>query len=348
MHIFQINSRVLHKRQNCNLDCIDITYWQSLKDKGFDAIWIMGIWKICEYSFNEAKKIYAQYPPETIVGSCFAIDSYTPDSFVGDILKLKTKLNSVGLKLILDFIPNHFGCMSSFFVNHPDLFLKPKNHNLKTNDSNKLPLQWTSSEEGLNTNTFEYQNQRYFLAKDPHYEPWSDVVQLNYSKPETIVAMQQELINISKLCNGVRCDMTMLMLPEIFEQTWGIKALDFWHEAIAKVEAINPSFIFIAEVYWNLEKQMIKQGFDLVYNKSFLDGIVNNNETKSNYAKEIIQTGKSIIFLENHDESRINSLFEPDKVKELTDFMFAQNSSILIQDGQLESTKERLPIQICL
>jgi Alpha amylase, catalytic domain len=327
MNIFQINSRVLHKRQNCNLDCIDISYWQSLKNQGFDAVWIMGIWKICEYSITESQKIYAQYPTESIVGSCFAVDQYTPDSFVGDVSRLKANLNSAGLKLILDFIPNHFGRMGKFFVNNSDLFLQANAFDPSQN--------------------FEFEGKFYNLAKDPHYEPWSDVAQLDYSKPETIKKMQQEIIDIAKLCDGVRCDMTMLLLPEIFEQTCGIKALDFWHEAIAKVKVINPNFVFMAEVYWNLEQRMIDLGFDLVYNKSFLDSLIQTDENKLNHAKTIIATGKSLIFLENHDEPRINSIFEPVKVKELTDFMYSMNSSVLIQDGQLEGAKERLPIQVC-
>jgi hypothetical protein len=89
MNINQINARVIHKRHNCNLDIIDISHWKDLRIKGFDAVWIMGSWKICEYSATNSQKIYTQYPLESIVGPCFAFDEHIPDSFVGDILKLK-------------------------------------------------------------------------------------------------------------------------------------------------------------------------------------------------------------------------------------------------------------------
>ena len=330
MKLYQINSRILSKRMQLNLDCIDISYWQDLKNKGFNAVWLMGVWKICDYSIVESKKNFANYPQESIVGSCFAVDDYVPDTFIGNLLDLKSKLNSVGLKLILDFIPNHFGRLGSFFVDNPELFLRREQTINNTSE------------------TFQFDNQNYFLAKDPHYSPWSDVVQLDYSKPQTVETIQYKLIEISKLCDGVRCDMTMLILPEIFEQTWGKKSLDFWKVAIEKVKLLNPNFIFIAEVYWNLENRVIDEGFDLVYNKSFLDGLINNDQPKLDYAKQIIATGKSLIFLENHDEPRINSIFETYKVKELTDYMYSQNSSLLIQDGELDGQKIRLPIQVCL
>src|SRR5262249_7168220 len=43
-------------------------------------------------------------------------------------------------------------------------------------------------------------------------------------------------------CDGVRCDMAMLLLPEIFQRTWGITAEPFWPKATAAVQAKYPAF----------------------------------------------------------------------------------------------------------
>ena len=50
----------------------------------------------------------------------------------------------------------------------------------------------------------------------------ADTLQLNYAIPELQVARIDELIAIAGKCDGVRCDMAMLLLPEIFQRTWGI------------------------------------------------------------------------------------------------------------------------------
>ena len=47
--------------------------------------------------------------------------------------------------------------------------------------------------------------------------------------------MAAELERIATMCDGVRCDMAMLVLPEVFERTWGLHASAFWPDTIARV-----------------------------------------------------------------------------------------------------------------
>ena len=61
-------------------------------------------------------------------------------------------------------------------------------------------------------------------GRDPYFSGWPDTVQLDYSNPATQEAMMKELLRIADQCDGVRCDMAMLILPEVFERTWGRKA----------------------------------------------------------------------------------------------------------------------------
>jgi hypothetical protein len=63
-----------------------------------------------------------------------------------------------------------------------------------------------------------------------------------------------ELGKIATQCDGVRCDMAMLVLPDVFERTWGRRATLFWPRAIASVRERVPGFCFMAEVYWDLEQ----------------------------------------------------------------------------------------------
>jgi len=56
-------------------------------------------------------------------------------------------------------------------------------------------------------------------GRDPYFAGWPDPLQLDYSNPATQEAMVGELTRIAGQCDGVRCDMAMLVLPDVFERT---------------------------------------------------------------------------------------------------------------------------------
>ncbi len=73
------------------------------------------------------------------------------------------------------------------------------------------------------------------------------------------------------LCDGVRCDMAMLVLPEVFRRTWGIVAEPFWPDATFQVCPQYAGFVFMAEHYWDLEWTLQQQGFDYTDDKRLCD-----------------------------------------------------------------------------
>lgn len=79
--------------------------------------------------------------------------------------------------------------------------------------------------------------------------------------------MAGELLRIAAQCDGVRCDMAMLLLPEVFARTWHREMAPFWSAVIPRVRERVPGFTFMAEVYWDLEWTMQQQGFDYAYDK---------------------------------------------------------------------------------
>jgi hypothetical protein len=68
-------------------------------------------------------------------------------------------------------------------------------------------------------------------GRDPYFPGWPDTRQLNYGNPALQEAMIGELTRFAGQCDGVRCDMAMLVLPDVFERTWGIRAPLFWPAA---------------------------------------------------------------------------------------------------------------------
>ena len=124
-------------------------------------------------------------------------------------------------------------------------------------------------------------------GRDPYFSGWTDTLQLNYLHAGCRAAMQDELLRVADRCDGVRCDMAMLLEPDIIERTWGARAhpsdgsppvkAPFWLEAIARTRARWPRFLFAAEVYWDLEPLLEQRGFDLTYDKRLYDCLIHGD-----------------------------------------------------------------------
>ncbi|HED07030.1 MAG TPA: glycosidase [Ignavibacteria bacterium] len=356
--LYEINTRVWIKQfgKDIKLSEIPVEYFENLKRKGFDYIWLMGVWKIPEENIKYAlspdliktyKKCLHDWKPEDVIGSPYAIDSYQLNPSLGnfdDILILKTKLNSIGLKLILDFIPNHFGADSSVVKSFPHLFLQGNEQLLKENPTSYF----RSNTKG-----------KIILAhgKDPFFPAWSDTAQVNYFSEQTRKYMIEQLIQLTGYCDGVRCDMAMLPMNNIFQNTWpgpinkfNLKKpkTEFWYDAIKQVKKVKPNFTLIAEVYWDLEAELQDLGFDYTYCKHYLDmfinndvfGITNNLKSDFNYLKKLV------LFLENHDEDRAVTALGSNKSMAAVVSFLTMPGMKLIYDGQLEGKKIKYPVQL--
>ena len=109
--------------------------------------------------------------------------------------------------------------------------------------------------------------------------------------------------------------MAMLVLPDVFERTWGIAAPGVLApSAPSAVRAKVPDFLFLAEVYWDLEWTLQQQGFDYTYDKRLYDRLV---EGHARPVREHLRAGldfqdRLARFLENHDEPRAAATFTPE------------------------------------
>ena len=316
--LYQINTRVwltalsLELGRKATLDDIPDKALQQLKELGFDWLWLLSVW--C--TGPQGKKISRENPEwrndfettltdlkeEDIAGSGFAIAGYHvhPDLGGDEALKrLRKRIQKLGFKLMLDFVPNHMGPDHPWIKDHPAYFVAGT-----VNDLEREPLNYTRVHEADDL----------ILAygRDPYFSGWVDTMQLDYSNPATAEAMTNELIRISQQCDGVRCDMAMLVLPEVFEKTWGRTAQPFWSQAIKKVRDQNPGFCFMAEVYWDMEWRLQQEGFDYAYDKRLYDRL---REEHAKPVREHFYAGldyqdKLARFLENHDEPRAAATFD--------------------------------------
>src|SRR5215831_16748858 len=166
------------------------------------------------------------------------------------------------------------------------------------------------------------------------------------------------LRRISQDADGVRCDMAMLVLRDYFRQRWYPNAAEgwfnerlpreFWAEAIAEIKSICPEFIFLAEAYWGKEPDLLGLGFDLTYEKSLYDALVARNAgwVKDLLSRPVDLLRRCLFFIENHDEARAASIFEPDENLAALAMLLALPGSVLVHQGQAEGFRKRLPIQL--
>jgi glycosidase len=156
--------------------------------------------------------------------------------------------------------------------------------------------------------------------------------------------MTNELLRISGQCDGVRCDMAMLILPEVFERTWGRRAQPFWPVAIKTIHEKAQDFIFMAEVYWDMEWDLQQLGFDYAYDKRLYDRLCEGNarSVREHFYAGLDYQDKLTRFLENHDEPRAAFTFGSDKHKAAAVITYLSPGLRFFHQGQFEGRKKRI------
>jgi len=326
----------------------EIKRWQSL---GFSHIWLMGVWpngpRVRQHGLEQPsllqryRELLPDWTPADIGGSPYGISAYMPDPLIDgpeDLAAFRTRLHAHGLRLILDFIPNHIGLDHPWIQQRPDLLI---------HSQRKQP--------GFFPTTHNRQKLWIAHGKDPYFDPWTDTAQLDHRNPATRHELIKELLHVASLCDGVRCDMAMLVLNDIFTETWrqrspGILPLptEFWTDAITRVRQQHPGFLFLAEAYWGREAQLQHLGFDYTYDKKFLDHFVEHQTDKLQHHlhRSNVSLDRETRFLENHDEPRIAARLEEPAQKAAALLWIASPGMKLLYEGQMDGQRAHLPVQL--
>jgi len=325
--------------------------WDKLKELGFDLVWLMGVWKRSQAGrkvFQEAEEYYPLYESalpgwteEDVIGSPYSIQAYEPDPLIGnweELDRTRRELNNRRMGLILDFVPNHTGPDHLWVKRCPEYYIQGSEEDYRRGPSGFFPI--------------KHKTRTPYIAKgrDPFFPPWPDTVQLNYFNPKTRSALIRQLKKIAQHCDGVRCDMAMLVLNEIFERTWG-RALkgyqpperEFWTEAISAV----PGLILIAEAYWDKEWALQQLGFDYVYDKRLYDRLQAPAYDVYLHLKADMDFQRRLArFIENHDEPRSAAIFDKDRLKAAATLVATLAGLRFYHHGQLEGKRIRMPVQL--
>ena len=349
--LYQINTRVWltdlsrHLGRPATLDDIPDAELDALEQRGFDWVWLLSVWQTGpearEVSRTNAgwRREFEETLPDLadddIPGSGFAITDYRVHEQLGGtaaLARLRKRLAMRGLRLMLDFVPNHMGLGHAWLATHPERFVAGTEEDLA-----RTPQNFVRVATGGGERVFAH-------GRDPYFDGWPDTLQLDYSNPATQDAMVGELQRIADQCDGVRCDMAMLVLPDVFERTWGRQAPQFWPNAIERVRQTHPQFLFMAEVYWDLEWTLQQQGFDYAYDKRLYDRLRDQRArpVREHFLAGLDYQDRLARFLENHDEPRAAATFSADVHAAAASLTFLSPGLRFFHQGQFEGRRKRI------
>jgi glycosidase len=363
--LYQINTRVwLRELANtlgrpATLADVPDSFLDQIASLGFDYVWFLGLWQTGQagrqvsLSHPEWLREFAATLPgfteADVSGSPFAVTGYTLHQDFGpeaDLVSLKERLRKRKLKLLVDFVPNHSAPDHPWVQAHPEFYIQGSDADLEREPHNYRRLETPGGSLVL------------AYGRDPYFAGWPDTFQLNYRHPGLREAMAQELLKLAGIADGVRCDMAMLILPEVFQRTWGEKSWPtdgsppvdepFWPETIGRVKAKNPGFIFMAEVYWDLEWTLMQQGFDYCYDKSLYDRLLSRDAAavRAHLWADMAYQNRLARFLENHDEPRAAHDFPPPLHQAAAVITFLTPGLRFFHEGQLEGRRIKVSMHL--
>jgi hypothetical protein len=352
--IFEINTWVwlsslsTKYRTSVSLERVPAPEWDAIAGFGFDAVWLMGVWERSPAGIaianqnagllNEFRRVLPDFRPTDNVGSPYCVRRYVVDQHFGGprgLAVARKELSKRGMRLLLDFVPNHVAPDHPWVSEHPEYFIQGTVDDFRRDPSSFI--------EGAGSICA--------CGRDPYFPAWPDVLQLNAYHPGLRQAARNTVADIAGQCDGIRCDMAMLLLNEIVERTWGIRAgprpaTEYWTDLIPAIKAAHPNFLFIAEAYWDLEWELQQKGFDFCYDKRLYDRLLTEDaeSVRLHLCADIRYQEKLLRFIENHDEPRAAAVFSPPQERAAAITMATQPGARLFHDGQLEGRKVRLPV----
>jgi hypothetical protein len=350
--LYQLNTRVHLRRlgaelgRPATLDDLADADLDRLAERGFDWVYLLGVWRTGAASRDVSRQVPAwraafeetldDLSDDDICGSCFAVTGYEVHPELGGdqaMARLRSRLATRGLRLMLDFVPNHVALDHPWVEQHPEFFIEGSEEDLAQRPQDFVRLGGRVLAYG----------------RDPYFDGWPDTLQLDYSQPGVQQAMTDALVSVADRCDGIRCDMAMLILPDVFDKTWGRRPEPFWPAATARLRERHPSVVLMAEVYWDLEWELQQQGFDFTYDKRLYDRLRDGHAgpVRDHLRAEIDYQHHMARFLENHDEPRAAATLTAEMHRPASLVTFLTPGLRFLHEGQREGFRVHIPPHLC-
>jgi glycosidase len=363
--LYEINTRVWLQElgdrlgRPATLDDVSDATLDGVAADGFDWIWLLGVWqtgpagrdvaRTTPELQHEYRELLPDFTEADVGGSPFAVSDYVVDRDLGGrpaLARLRARLAERGLRLMLDFVPNHTALDHPWVRTHPEFYVQGAEADLE-----REPHAYRRVRTAAGSRVLAH-------GRDPYFPPWTDTLQLDYRHPVLRQAMLEVLDTISDQCDGLRCDMAMLVLPDVIRRTWGERARPrdgsspvddpFWPVALERVRRRHPGFVFMAEVYWDLEWTLQQQGFDYTYDKRLYDRLRARDASavRGHLRADADYQRRSVRFLENHDEPRAAAVFPPPVHRAAAIVTFLVPGLRFVHEGQTVGRRRRASNQL--
>jgi len=332
-----------YRREIRRLDQIPDEELDLLASQGFNALWLIGLWRRSNAS-RRIKQMCGN--PEAEASAYSLLDYEIADSLGGwdSLQNLRDRCWARGIRLASDMVPNHTGIDSGWVHDHPEWFVQLdyspfpgytfNGPNLTDRPGVGIFLEdhyYDRSDAAVVFKRVDFSDGRaryIYHGNDGTSMPWNDTAQLNFLNPELREAIIQTILHVAHNFPIIRFDAAMTLAKKHIQRLWfpepgsggdiasrsehGLSREDFnrampeefWREVVDRVAAEVPDTLLLAEAFWMMEGYFVRTlGMHRVYNSAFMNML--KNEENSKYRQTIKNT------LE----------FDPDILKRFVNFM---------------------------
>ena len=309
-----------YKRDISTLDQIPDEELDLLRDRGFTALWLIGLWERSDAS-KRIKNLCGNPDAEA---SAYSLKDYEISHIIGGwaaLDNLRERCKKRGIRLASDMVPNHTGIDGNWVYEHPDYFVQQdwppfpsytyNGPDLSNNPDYEVKIEDHYYNRTDAAVTFMLRDKRsgqtryIFHGNDGTSMPWNDTAQLDYLNPTTREAVIQKIIHVAKNFPIIRFDAAMTLAKRHIQRLWYPKPghggdiagraryamsdeefnnripQEFWREVVDRVAVEAPDTLLLAEAFWMMEGYFVRTlGMHRVYNSAFMNMLKNQENQK--------------------------------------------------------------------
>ncbi len=299
-----------YQRDISRLDQIPDEELDTLAQRGFSGLWLIGLWERSRAS----RRMKQRMGKEDAVASAYSLYDYQIAWDLGGqeaLDNLRWRAWQRGIRLAADMVPNHMGVDSRWVIEHPERFLSLDHSPYPGYTFNSENL---SEDERvgvyLEDHYYDHSDAAVVFKRVDHHTgdtkfiyhgndgtsmPWNDTAQLNFLDPNVRETVIQTILNVARQFPVIRFDAAMTLAKKHIQRLWypepggggaipsraehGISRAEFeaavprefWREVVDRVAAEVPDTLLLAEAFWLMEGYFVRTlGMHRVYNSAFM------------------------------------------------------------------------------
>ncbi|MBO6049334.1 MAG: alpha-amylase [Spirochaetales bacterium] len=309
-----------YQRDIHRLDQIPDEELDDLKNSGFTALWLIGLWERSPAS-KRIKNLCGNPDAES---SAYSLKGYEISPRIGGwdaLFNLKNRCWARGIRLASDMVPNHTGLDSDWMKWHPNYFVQQSyppfpsytfnGPNLSDDPDFEVRIEdhyYNRTDAAVTFQRIDRRNGQVsyiFHGNDGTSMPWNDTAQLDYLNPETREAVIQQIMAVARNFPVIRFDAAMTLAKKHIQRLWYPRPgsggdiagrtmygmsdqefnrripIEFWREVVDRIQRELPDTLLLAEAFWMMESYFVRTlGMHRVYNSAFMHMMKNEDNKK--------------------------------------------------------------------